>query len=141
MSEGEQEELWLQDAGLSPLEIGEGEEVDKVVLMSTLTRTQAAAVQRRIDLYTCSLRKRNKTPTRHVKDIFDSPLTQVISPAFLYTYGHWTECFILLSNRRACFPCLGSLRSLFRFADKLLNAWNDVKVFELRAEKVTGVIL
>ncbi|XP_056607030.1 rho GTPase-activating protein 40 [Triplophysa dalaica] len=78
--EGEQEELWLQDAGLSPLEIGEGEEVDKVVLMSTLTRTQAAAVQRRIDLYTCSLRKRNKTPTRHVKDIFDSPLTQSAVP-------------------------------------------------------------
>lgn len=78
--EGEQEELWLLDAGLSPLVTSEGEEVDKVVLLSTLTRTQAAAVQRRIDSYTCSLRKRNKAPPRHVKDIFDSPLTQSAVP-------------------------------------------------------------
>ncbi|XP_073726672.1 rho GTPase-activating protein 40 isoform X1 [Misgurnus anguillicaudatus] len=78
--EGEQEELWLQDAGLSPLVTGEEEEVDKVVLLSTLTRTQAAAVQRRIDSYTCSLRKRNKTTPPHVKDIFTSPISQTAVP-------------------------------------------------------------
>ncbi|XP_051996200.1 rho GTPase-activating protein 40-like isoform X2 [Xyrauchen texanus] len=72
----EQDELWLQDAGLSPLATSEGEEVDKAVLLSTLTKTQAAAVQRRIDSYTCSLRKRNKTPPRHVKDIFSCSITQ-----------------------------------------------------------------
>ncbi|RXN29542.1 rho GTPase-activating 40-like protein [Labeo rohita] len=74
--DGEQEELWLQDAGLSPLVTGEEEDVDKAVLLSTLTKTQAAAVQRRIDSYTCSLRKRNKTPPRHVRDIFASPIAQ-----------------------------------------------------------------
>ncbi|XP_051569027.1 rho GTPase-activating protein 40-like isoform X2 [Myxocyprinus asiaticus] len=74
--DGEQDELWLQDAGLSPLATSEGEEVDKVVLLSTLTKTQAAAVQRRIDSYTCSLHKRNKTPPRHVKDIFSSSIPQ-----------------------------------------------------------------
>nr|XP_017212261.1 rho GTPase-activating protein 40-like [Danio rerio] len=72
--DGEQEELWLQDAGLS-LVSGE-EDVDKAVLFSTLTKTQAAAVQRRIDSYTCSLRKRNKTPPRHVRDVFTSAITQ-----------------------------------------------------------------
>lgn len=76
-SDGEQEELWLQDAGLSPLVTGEEEDVDNAVLLSTLTKTQAAAVQRRIDSYTCSLRKRNKTPARHVRDVFASPIAQV----------------------------------------------------------------
>ncbi|XP_048054612.1 rho GTPase-activating protein 40 [Megalobrama amblycephala] len=78
--DGEQEELWLQDAGLSPLVTGEEEDVDKAVLLSTLTKTQAAAVQRRIDSYTCSLRKRNKTPPRHVRDVFASPITQSAVP-------------------------------------------------------------
>lgn len=69
--EGEQEEQWLQDAGLSPLIQEDSEDVDKVVLLSTLTRTQAAAVQRRLDSYTCSLRKKNKPPPRDVRDIFN----------------------------------------------------------------------
>ncbi|XP_051931975.1 rho GTPase-activating protein 40 [Hippocampus zosterae] len=77
--EGEQEEQWLADAGLSNL-IGEGsEDVDNAVLLSTLTRTQAEAVQRRVDSYTMSLRKRNKPAPRHVRDIFDMPLRQGLS--------------------------------------------------------------
>ncbi|XP_066558246.1 rho GTPase-activating protein 40 isoform X2 [Amia ocellicauda] len=68
--EGEQEKQWLQDAGLSTLISEDSEDVDKVVLLSTLTRTQAAAVQRRLDSYTCSLRKRSKQPPRDVRDIF-----------------------------------------------------------------------
>uniref|UniRef100_A0A8C9V3D1 Rho GTPase activating protein 40 n=1 Tax=Scleropages formosus TaxID=113540 RepID=A0A8C9V3D1_SCLFO len=76
LSEGEQEEQWLQDAGLSTLIREGGEDVDKVVLLSTLTRTQAAAVQRRLDSYTCSLRKRNKPAPRDVRDIFASPVAQ-----------------------------------------------------------------
>ncbi|XP_042615665.1 rho GTPase-activating protein 40-like, partial [Cyprinus carpio] len=72
--------VWLQDAGLSPLVTGEEEDVDKAVLLSTLTKTQAAAVQRRIDSYTCSLRKRNKTPARHVRDVFASPIAQSAVP-------------------------------------------------------------
>ncbi|XP_029103844.1 rho GTPase-activating protein 40 isoform X2 [Scleropages formosus] len=78
--EGEQEEQWLQDAGLSTLIREGGEDVDKVVLLSTLTRTQAAAVQRRLDSYTCSLRKRNKPAPRDVRDIFASPVAQTALP-------------------------------------------------------------
>ncbi|KAI1899956.1 hypothetical protein AGOR_G00067260 [Albula goreensis] len=78
--EGEQEEQWLQEAGLAPLISEDSEDVDKVVLLSTLTRTQAAAVQRRLDSYTCSLRKRNKPPPRDVRDIFASPIAQTPLP-------------------------------------------------------------
>ncbi|KAJ8259421.1 hypothetical protein GJAV_G00169080 [Gymnothorax javanicus] len=74
--EGEQEEQWLQEAGLSPLISEDSEAVESAVLLSTLTRTQAAAVQRRLDSYTSSLRKRNKPPPRDVRDIFSSPITQ-----------------------------------------------------------------
>ncbi|XP_077384763.1 rho GTPase-activating protein 40 isoform X2 [Festucalex cinctus] len=77
--DGEQEEQWLADAGLSNL-IGEGsEDVDNAVLLSTLTRTQAEAVQRRVDSYTMSLRKRNKQTPRHVREIFDVPIHQGLS--------------------------------------------------------------
>ncbi|XP_048879846.1 rho GTPase-activating protein 40 [Brienomyrus brachyistius] len=76
--EGEQEVQWLQDAGLSTLisgvDGGHEDEVEKAVLLSTLTRTQAAAVQRRLDSYTCSLRRRNKPSPRDVRDVF-APLT------------------------------------------------------------------
>ncbi|XP_053309798.1 rho GTPase-activating protein 40 [Spea bombifrons] len=69
--EGEAEEDWLQDTGLSPL-IGDQTPVeDNVLLLSTLTRTQTAAVQRRLDSYSCSLRKRCKQPTRDVREVFD----------------------------------------------------------------------
>ncbi|XP_064858113.1 rho GTPase-activating protein 40-like isoform X2 [Oncorhynchus nerka] len=79
--EGEQEERWLQDAGLSTLirqqkpdrdrDTGD-QDVDQAILLSTLTRTQAAAVQRRLDSYTLSLRKRSKHPPRDVRDVFSS---------------------------------------------------------------------
>ncbi|CAB1314544.1 unnamed protein product [Coregonus sp. 'balchen'] len=81
--EGEQEEQWLQDAGLSTLirqqqqrpdrdreQDRKDQDVDQAILLSTLTRTQAAAVQRRLDSYTLSLRKRNKPPPRDVRDVF-----------------------------------------------------------------------
>ncbi|XP_070964848.1 rho GTPase-activating protein 40-like [Oncorhynchus clarkii lewisi] len=79
--EGEQEERWLQDAGLSTLirqqkpdrdRDTEDQDVDQAILLSTLTRTQAAAVQRRLDSYTLSLRKRSKHPPRDVRDVFSS---------------------------------------------------------------------
>ncbi|XP_041837464.1 rho GTPase-activating protein 40 isoform X2 [Melanotaenia boesemani] len=78
--EGEQEEQWLADAGLSTLINEDSEDVDKAVLLSTLTRTQAEAVQRRLDSYTLSLRKRNKPPPRDVRDIFGSPISQTLLP-------------------------------------------------------------
>nr|XP_043872962.1 rho GTPase-activating protein 40 isoform X2 [Solea senegalensis] len=78
--EGEQEEQWLADAGLSTLISEEAEDVDNVVLLSTLTRTQAEAVQRRIDSYTLSLRKRNKSAPRDVRDVFNSPISQTLLP-------------------------------------------------------------
>ncbi|XP_006783501.1 rho GTPase-activating protein 40 [Neolamprologus brichardi] len=68
--EGEQEEQWLADAGLSTLISEDTETVDKTALLSTLTKTQAEAVKRRVETYT--LRKRNKPPPRDVRDIFSS---------------------------------------------------------------------
>lgn len=76
-SEGEQEEQWLADAGLSNLISQDSQDVDNAVLLSTLTRTQAEAVQRRVESYTLSLRKRNKPAPRDVRDVFNSPITQV----------------------------------------------------------------
>ncbi|XP_010880311.2 rho GTPase-activating protein 40 isoform X2 [Esox lucius] len=83
--EGEQEKQWLQDAGLSTLirqqkqrpdqdkgVDSEDQDVDQAILLSTLTRTQAAAVQRRLDSYTLSLRKRNKPAPRDVREVFGS---------------------------------------------------------------------
>lgn len=69
LSEGEAEAEWLQDAGLSDL-MKDHEENSNIVLLSTLTKTQAAAVQRRLDTYTRSRRKKNKQPIRDVRDIF-----------------------------------------------------------------------
>ncbi|XP_026163541.1 rho GTPase-activating protein 40 isoform X1 [Mastacembelus armatus] len=78
--EGEQEEQWLADAGLSTLINEDSEDIENVVLLSTLTRTQAEAVQRRLDSYTLTLRKKNKPPPRDVRDIFNSPITQTLLP-------------------------------------------------------------
>ncbi|XP_062976122.1 rho GTPase-activating protein 40 [Elgaria multicarinata webbii] len=68
--EGEAEAEWLQDAGLSDLIGDHTVENGNYVLLSTLTKTQAAAVQRRLDTYTRSRRKKNKQPVRDVRDIF-----------------------------------------------------------------------
>ncbi|XP_039382963.1 rho GTPase-activating protein 28 isoform X3 [Mauremys reevesii] len=67
--EGELEAEWLQDVGLSTL-ISGAEEEDGQALLSTLTRTQAAAVQRRYNTYTQTMRKKNKHSVRDVRDIF-----------------------------------------------------------------------
>ncbi|XP_030069075.1 rho GTPase-activating protein 28 isoform X2 [Microcaecilia unicolor] len=67
--EGELEAQWLQEAGLSTLISGDKED-DGQALLSTLTRTQAAAVQKRYNTYTQTMRKKNKHPVRDVRDIF-----------------------------------------------------------------------
>uniref|UniRef100_A0A663DLD7 Rho GTPase activating protein 40 n=1 Tax=Aquila chrysaetos chrysaetos TaxID=223781 RepID=A0A663DLD7_AQUCH len=67
---GEAEAEWLQDAGLSDLLGDRASENDNIVLLSTLTKTQAAAVQRRLDTYSRSRRRKNKHPVRDVRDIF-----------------------------------------------------------------------
>ncbi|XP_056620884.1 rho GTPase-activating protein 18 isoform X1 [Triplophysa dalaica] len=70
--EGEQEEAWLTEAGLATLfdeSATDGE--DSIVFLSTLTRTQAAAVQRRVETLNQTLRKRNKPHSvPDVRDIF-----------------------------------------------------------------------
>ncbi|NXQ07189.1 RHG28 protein, partial [Vidua macroura] len=76
--EGELEAEWLQDVGLSTL-ISGAEEEDGQALLSTLTRTQAAAVQKRYNTYTQTLRKKNKHTVRDVRDIFG---TSDSSPTF-----------------------------------------------------------
>ncbi|XP_017819368.2 rho GTPase-activating protein 28 isoform X2 [Callithrix jacchus] len=69
VDEGELEAEWLQDVGLSTLISGDEEE-DGKALLSTLTRTQAAAVTKRYNTYTQTMRKKNKQSIRDVRDIF-----------------------------------------------------------------------
>ncbi|KAG8442155.1 hypothetical protein GDO86_011090 [Hymenochirus boettgeri] len=69
VDEGELEAEWLQDVGLSNL-ISGTQEHDGQALLSTLTRTQAAAVQKRYNTYTQTMRKKNKHTVRDVRDIF-----------------------------------------------------------------------
>uniref|UniRef100_A0AAR2J9P1 Rho-GAP domain-containing protein n=1 Tax=Pygocentrus nattereri TaxID=42514 RepID=A0AAR2J9P1_PYGNA len=49
----------------------------KLALLSTLTRSQAAMVKKRLDNYTQTMRKRNKQPIRHVRDVFSTADTSV----------------------------------------------------------------
>ncbi|PNI61229.1 ARHGAP28 isoform 15, partial [Pan troglodytes] len=63
VDEGELEAEWLQDVGLSTLISGDEEE-DGKALLSTLTRTQAAAVEKRYNTYTQTMRKKNKQSIR-----------------------------------------------------------------------------
>uniref|UniRef100_W5M568 Rho GTPase activating protein 28 n=1 Tax=Lepisosteus oculatus TaxID=7918 RepID=W5M568_LEPOC len=75
--EGELEEAWLQEAGLSTLVSGPPGDSPAEALVSTLTRTQAAMVKKRLDNYTQTMRKKNKQPARDVRDIFASGDTPV----------------------------------------------------------------
>ncbi|XP_013883179.1 rho GTPase-activating protein 18 isoform X2 [Austrofundulus limnaeus] len=75
--EGEQEEAWLAEAGLTrlfddSLEADDhDQEEDSAVFLSTLTRTQAAAVERRVtSLHQTLLRRRNRQHLPDVRDIF-----------------------------------------------------------------------
>ncbi|XP_077074655.1 rho GTPase-activating protein 28 isoform X2 [Siphateles boraxobius] len=83
--EAELEEAWLQEAGLSTLVTGTQSDGPAEALLSTLTRSQAAMVKKRVDNYTQTLRKRNRQPMRHVRDVFSMPdasseLTPPVSP-------------------------------------------------------------
>uniref|UniRef100_A0A8D0KWU0 Rho GTPase activating protein 28 n=1 Tax=Strix occidentalis caurina TaxID=311401 RepID=A0A8D0KWU0_STROC len=93
--EGELEAEWLQDVGLSTL-ISGAEEEDGQALLSTLTRTQAAAVQKRYNTYTQTLRKKNKHTVRDVRDIFgtnDSSHTFSIQIQFpLFSANSCLDC-------------------------------------------------
>uniref|UniRef100_A0AAY4A0Y9 Rho-GAP domain-containing protein n=1 Tax=Denticeps clupeoides TaxID=299321 RepID=A0AAY4A0Y9_9TELE len=73
MDEAELEEDWLQEAGLSTLVSGPLVDGPAEALLSTLTRSQAAMVRKRLDNYTQTMRKRNKQPMRHVRDVFSTP--------------------------------------------------------------------
>lgn len=69
----ELEEAWLTEAGLSSLVTGSSPDEappPAEVLLSTLTRQQAATVRRRLDNYNETLKKRNRQPIRDVRDIF-----------------------------------------------------------------------
>ncbi|XP_054831512.1 rho GTPase-activating protein 18 [Eublepharis macularius] len=70
--EGELEEEWLKEAGLSNL-FGDsaGDSQESMVVLATLTRTQAAAVQKRVETVTQTMRKKNKQyQVPDVRDIF-----------------------------------------------------------------------
>lgn len=71
-SEGELEEEWLKEAGLSNLfGEGSGDSLESMVFLSTLTRTQKAAVEKRVETVTQTMRKKNKQhQIPDVRDIF-----------------------------------------------------------------------
>ncbi|XP_038582582.1 rho GTPase-activating protein 18 isoform X2 [Micropterus salmoides] len=76
--EGEQEEAWLTEAGLArlfddSLAADLDQEEDSAVFLSTLTRTQAAAVERRVASLQQTLRRRNRQHVPDVRDIFRPP--------------------------------------------------------------------
>ncbi|XP_059213217.1 rho GTPase-activating protein 18 [Centropristis striata] len=77
--EGEQEEAWLTEAGLArlfddSLAADQDQEEDHAVFLSTLTRSQAAAVERRVtSLQQTLLRRRNRQHVPDVRDIFRPP--------------------------------------------------------------------
>lgn len=87
--EGEQEEAWLTEAGLATLfDESVTDDDDGKVLLSTLTRTQAAAVHKRLE----TLRKRNKPHSvPDVRDIFKPQDTKVRA---LQVKGHHPETFL-----------------------------------------------
>ncbi|XP_035659554.1 rho GTPase-activating protein 18-like [Branchiostoma floridae] len=72
---------WLKDSGLTGAasKLSAGNEVHNVygevdeVLMSTLTRTQAAAVERRVSNLNQTLRMKGRAQPRDVRDIFQPP--------------------------------------------------------------------
>ncbi|KAM9840792.1 rho GTPase-activating protein 18 [Aulostomus maculatus] len=76
--DGEQEEAWLTEAGLArlfddSLAADQDQEEDSAVFLSTLTRTQAAAVERRVASLQQTLRRRNRQHVPDVRDIFRPP--------------------------------------------------------------------
>ncbi|KFV13564.1 Rho GTPase-activating protein 28, partial [Tauraco erythrolophus] len=91
--EGELEAEWLQDVGLSTL-ISGAEEEDGQALLSTLTRTQAAAVQKRYNTYTQTLRKKNKHTVRDVRDIFGTNDSSVMLESHLLDFRALLCCAI-----------------------------------------------
>ncbi|XP_030067771.1 rho GTPase-activating protein 40 isoform X2 [Microcaecilia unicolor] len=76
--EGEAEAEWLQDTGLSDLISDHASDGSNAVLLSTLTKTQTAAVQRRLDTYSHSRRKKCKQPVRDVRDVFGAAASREI---------------------------------------------------------------
>lgn len=76
--EGEHEEAWLTEAGLATLfqesEADPDASEDSQAMLSTLTRTQAAAVEKRVELLKQTMRKRNKQyQVPDVREIFKPP--------------------------------------------------------------------
>lgn len=70
-TEGELEEEWLKEAGLSNLFGDHADSQESLVVLATLTRTQAAAVQKRVETVTQTMRKKNKQyQVPDVRDIF-----------------------------------------------------------------------
>lgn len=84
----ELEEAWLTEAGLSSLVTDEDTPLAAEVLLSTLTRQQAATVKKRLHNYNESLKSRNRQPTRDVRDIFTeiAPPTWTQSQAVCQTF-------------------------------------------------------
>ncbi|XP_067881249.1 rho GTPase-activating protein 18 isoform X2 [Heterodontus francisci] len=87
--EGEVEAEWLKDAGLSGLVSGDTQE--SIALLSTLTRTQAEAVQRRVETFTMTMKKKNKQHFPDVRDIFSPQASSTNEASAAETDEHEKE--------------------------------------------------
>ncbi|KAL1006407.1 hypothetical protein UPYG_G00071990 [Umbra pygmaea] len=109
IDEVELEEEWLQEAGLSTFVSGALGEGSAELLLSTLSRSQAAMVKKRVDNYTQTMRKRNKQPTRHVRDVFSTtdptPMDPIPTVPPKSPNGHMPSRTIHRSSSRARPSC------------------------------------
>ncbi|CAL1585957.1 unnamed protein product [Knipowitschia caucasica] len=81
--EGEQEEAWLVEAGLARLfddsdPNDQEQDEDSSAFLSTLTRSQAAAIERRLTSLQQTLRRKNRQHVPDVRDIFRPPEEQQV---------------------------------------------------------------
>ncbi|XP_043539546.1 rho GTPase-activating protein 18 isoform X1 [Chiloscyllium plagiosum] len=87
--EGEVEAEWLKNAGLSGLVSGDTQE--SIAILSTLTRTQAEAVQRRVETFTMTMKKKNKQHFPDVRDIFSPQVSSTHEASAVAAHGDERE--------------------------------------------------
>uniref|UniRef100_A0A8C7D3B2 Rho GTPase activating protein 18 n=1 Tax=Oncorhynchus kisutch TaxID=8019 RepID=A0A8C7D3B2_ONCKI len=122
--EGEQEKAWLTEAGLAPLfDESASDPEDMMGLLFTLTRTQAAAVEKRFE----TIRKRSKQHhIPDVRDIFKLPGTlesKVSLPHVLLTR---TNLVLELSHQSVSEPET-DINLELSFSDQALSYKEDSK--------------
>uniref|UniRef100_A0A668A2R6 Rho GTPase activating protein 18 n=1 Tax=Myripristis murdjan TaxID=586833 RepID=A0A668A2R6_9TELE len=136
--EGEQEEAWLTEAGLARL-FDDSLAEDSAVFLSTLTRTQAAAVERRVQQ--TLLRRRNRQHVPDVRDIF-RPSEKVRTHTHAHThilYKQHEPLHCETSQTRIGDLSLLDMKKVRRLALVEMTALFDTAGIDLKAHKAVKV--